>query len=93
MTFDIIRENCIVGRLARKSRLPAYNAIIRFRYAAGVMMFKLIGTILLSAAVMGVARATTVDPVGAPEIDPASAISGVTLLLGGLAVLRGRRAR
>ena len=27
----------------------------------------------------------------APEIDPASAASGLTLLLGGLAVLRGRR--
>jgi hypothetical protein len=27
----------------------------------------------------------------APEIDPASAVSGLTLLLGGLAVLRGRR--
>ena len=27
----------------------------------------------------------------APEIDPASAISGMTLLLGGLAVVRGRR--
>ena len=27
----------------------------------------------------------------APEIDPASAIAGLTLLAGGLAVLRGRR--
>ena len=27
----------------------------------------------------------------APEIDPASAISGMSLLLGGLAVVRGRR--
>jgi hypothetical protein len=30
-------------------------------------------------------------PVAAPEIDPASAMSGVSLLIGGLAVLRGRR--
>jgi hypothetical protein len=30
---------------------------------------------------------------GAPEIDPASAISGLTLLLGGLTVLRGRRTK
>jgi hypothetical protein len=30
-------------------------------------------------------------PVMAPEIDPASIASGLTLLLGGLAVLRGRR--
>jgi len=29
--------------------------------------------------------------VSAPEIDPASALSGVTMLLGGLAVMRGRR--
>ncbi len=30
-------------------------------------------------------------PLTAPEIDPASAVSGLTLLLGGLVVLRGRR--
>lgn len=30
-------------------------------------------------------------PVKAPEIDPASAASGLTLLLCGLAVMRGRR--
>lgn len=29
----------------------------------------------------------------APEIDPAGAIAGLTLLAGGLAVLRGRRSR
>ncbi len=32
-------------------------------------------------------------PVQAPEIDPASAASGLTLLLGGLAVAGGRRAK
>jgi hypothetical protein len=32
-------------------------------------------------------------PVRAPEIDPASAMAGLTLLAGGLAVLRGRRGR
>lgn len=32
-------------------------------------------------------------PAAAPEIDPASAFSGLTLLLGGLAVVRGRRAK
>jgi hypothetical protein len=32
-------------------------------------------------------------PVTAPEIDPASTISAASLLLGGLLVLRGRRAR
>ncbi len=31
-------------------------------------------------------------PVAAPEIDPASASSALTLLLGGLAVVRSRRA-
>jgi hypothetical protein len=34
-----------------------------------------------------------VKPVAAPEIDPASAMGGLTLLLGGLAVLRGRRSK
>jgi hypothetical protein len=33
----------------------------------------------------------TVSTQKAPEIDPASAVSGLTLLLGGVAVLRGRR--
>jgi hypothetical protein len=31
--------------------------------------------------------------VRAPEIDPASALAGLTLLAGGLTVLRGRRGR
>jgi hypothetical protein len=31
------------------------------------------------------------EPVKAPEIDPSSAMAGLTLMLGGLAVLRGRR--
>jgi hypothetical protein len=30
--------------------------------------------------------------VAAPEIDPSSALAGMTLLLGGVAVVRGRRA-
>jgi len=32
-------------------------------------------------------------PVGAPEVDPASAISALTLLAGSLVVLRSRRPR
>jgi hypothetical protein len=31
--------------------------------------------------------------VAAPEIDPGSAIAGLTLMIGGLAVLRGRRSK
>ena len=31
--------------------------------------------------------------VNAPEIDPASALAGLTLLVGGLAVFRGRRSK
>ena len=31
------------------------------------------------------------SPVKAPEIDPASAMAGLTMLAGGMAVLRGRR--
>jgi hypothetical protein len=35
----------------------------------------------------------TSDTMSAPEIDPASAMAGLTLLAGGLAVLRGRRSK
>ena len=33
------------------------------------------------------------EPVRAPEIDPSSAIAGLTLMMGGLAILRGRRSK
>lgn len=36
-------------------------------------------------------RPSATASVSAPEIDPASAMAGLTLLLGGLAVVRGRR--
>ena len=32
-------------------------------------------------------------PASAPEIDPGSAMAGLTMLMGGLAVLRGRRSK
>jgi hypothetical protein len=51
-------------------------------------MLRIIGSAILLAAVSGVAMAAPV-----PEIDPASALSGLTLLAGALAVLRGRRAK
>jgi hypothetical protein len=58
-------------------------------------MSRLIGAALLIVMTSGVAGAViaTAVPLRAPEIDPASALSGLTLLLGGLAILRGRRAR
>ncbi len=39
------------------------------------------------------ARMATSDMTAAPEIDPAGAMAGLTLLAGGLAVLRGRRSK
>jgi hypothetical protein len=33
------------------------------------------------------------NPVRAPEIDAASAVAGLSLMIGGLAVLRGRRGK
>jgi hypothetical protein len=33
------------------------------------------------------------NPIAAPEIDGASAAAGLTLMIGGLAVLRGRRSK
>ena len=61
-------------------------------------MLRFIGAVLVLLASAGVAVAITVVPPGptavlAPEIDPASALSGLTLLLGSLAVVRGRRAK
>lgn len=39
------------------------------------------------------ATAICPGPTAAPEMDPASAMSGLTLLLGGLVLLRGRKFR
>lgn len=54
-------------------------------------MHKVLGVILLSMSATAVACA--VGRVPAPELDPASAMAALTLLSGGLAVLRGRRAK
>jgi len=65
-------------------------------------MCKLIAVLVLSVAGATAAQAMTCppgswwnahDPISAPEIDPSSAIAGLTVLLGGLAVIRGRRKR
>jgi hypothetical protein len=45
---------------------------------------------MLLIAMSGVAAAAIPS---APEIDPASAMAGLTMLAGGLAILRGRRSR
>jgi hypothetical protein len=63
------------------------------------MTNKLLALLVLSLGVVGAAMAaapvTAVPPnaVSAPEIDPATAFIGLTLLLGGLAVVRGRRSK
>lgn len=67
-------------------------------------MSKFIGICLIALATTTVANAFPIafdhhggrdqswnSPASAPEIDPASAASGLTLLAGGLMVLRGRR--
>jgi hypothetical protein len=56
----------------------------------------MIKTLSLAVALMTVATiaaATAAPPTSAPEIDPASAMAGLTMLAGTLAVLRGRRAK
>jgi hypothetical protein len=52
-------------------------------------MCRIIGSAILIGVVSGVAVAAA----AVPEIDPASALSGLTLLAGALAVLRGRRVK
>ena len=54
-------------------------------------MHKLVSVLLLSVSATAVACAAS--RVVAPELDPASAMAALTLLSGGLAVLRGRRAK
>ena len=54
-------------------------------------MRKLVGVMLLSLSATAVAFGAA--RVSAPELDPASAMAALTLLSGGLAVLRGRRKR
>lgn len=52
-------------------------------------MRNFVGVILFSFAATAVAHAA----VRAPELDPASAMAALTLMSGGLAVLRGRRTK
>jgi len=54
-------------------------------------MYKLLGMLALSISATAVAFGAA--KVSAPELDPASAIAALTLLSGGVAVLRGRRRR
>ena len=54
-------------------------------------MVKMIAAVLALTSMAGAACASIViSPISAPEIDPASAMAGLTLLTGGLAVLRAR---
>ena len=54
-------------------------------------MHKLLGMLALSISATAVTHAAGRVP--APEFDPASAVAALTLLSGGLAVLRGRRTK
>jgi hypothetical protein len=54
-------------------------------------MSKRFGLLLLSLAGLVVAQGAAAVTVSAPEIDPASVMSGLALLSGALLVLRGRR--
>jgi hypothetical protein len=56
-------------------------------FTAGGATFKA----LYSGSSVDLTVTSLTPPVGAPEIDPASAASGLTLLIGGLIVLRSRR--
>jgi hypothetical protein len=61
--------------------------------AAGDDSFVLVNTGGVSTQLNMLAAPTVIATVAAPEMDPASAAGGLTLLLGTLAVLRGRRAK
>jgi hypothetical protein len=54
---------------------------------------KMLGFLAMALIIgpMAASASVVLTPFRAPEIDPASAVSALTLLFGGLAVLRGRR--
>jgi len=54
-------------------------------------MYRLLGVLALSISTTAVAFGAA--RMSAPELDPASAIAALTLLSGGVAILRGRRRR
>jgi hypothetical protein len=61
--------------------------------SAGETCKYLLGIFPYDCTSSGGGRGARGGPTAAPEIDLASTAAGVTLALGGLAVLRGRRAR
>jgi len=75
------------GALALES--AAFSAVNSGYVASNVSVF----TPAQPTPINGSQEFLVVSPMRAPEIDPASAASGLTLLLGGLAVARGRRAK
>jgi hypothetical protein len=58
--------------------------IVKFSASLGALM---LGSVTLAQT----AFAINVTPVAAPEISPASAMAAITLLVGSIVVLRGRR--
>jgi hypothetical protein len=57
----------------------------------GALALSLTATLASAACVTGVAGCGGPPSLRAPEIDPASAVAAMTLLLGGIAVMRGRK--
>ncbi|MGH8142967.1 MAG: hypothetical protein ACREU2_10680 [Steroidobacteraceae bacterium] len=57
----------------------------------GILALALCFGVAAHAGAPDLVRVQGVTAMPAPEIDPASAIAGLTLLLGGLAMVRGRR--
>ena len=62
---------------------------------SGALLVLTLGTIAVANAnpIPAVPTPISIPPMRAPEISPDGAFAALTLLAGGLAVLRGRRAR
>jgi hypothetical protein len=82
--FDGQQTDPSGGALALES--AAFSAVSNGYVASNVSVFTPSQVITQEFLVVS-------PPLRAPEIDPASAMSGLTLLLGGLAVARGRRTK
>jgi hypothetical protein len=87
----IVSQNGQEVQAARYDYAGEYEFGSWFSEVGGVLSGRLVPE-QFNGIYFNITALTPVSGVAAPEIDPASASGALALLLGGLAVLRGRRA-
>jgi hypothetical protein len=85
-SFNLVRDNTVVRKISLALVLMTLAGVASADSDGGSRCINFWFITICSPA-------GNPNPVKAPEIDPASAMAGLTMLAGGLAVLRGRRRR